>query len=130
MNEKQYYIYIMTNFEETTLYAGVTNNLEKRVYEHKNKLFFKSFSAKYNLKKLVYYEIYNDIEQAINREKQIKSWSRKRKDELINKLNKNRTDLSENWIDCHPHVELCSPQDRLEPQAILAMTGSDYEKNL
>ena len=71
MNDKQYYIYIMTNDEETTVYTGVTNDLERRVYEHKNKL-LKGFTARYNLKKLVHYEIYGDIEQAIAREKQIK----------------------------------------------------------
>ncbi|HSA07045.1 MAG TPA: GIY-YIG nuclease family protein [Candidatus Gastranaerophilales bacterium] len=113
MKDKQYYIYMMTNYKETTLYTGVTNSLERRVYEHKNKL-LKSFSSKYNLNKLVYYEIYNDIEQAIIREKQIKSWSRKRKNELVNNLNENWDDLSERWTDCHveakasPRNDICS----------------------
>ncbi len=100
MENKQYYIYFMTNFEETTLYVGVTNNLERRVYEHKNKL-LKGFTSRYNLKKLVHYEIYNDIEQAIAREKQIKSWARQRKVELIKGSNENWIDLSEQWTDCH-----------------------------
>jgi len=68
MNSKQYYAYFMTNFEETTLYIGVTNDLERRIYEHKNKL-IKGFTNKYNLKKLVYYEIFDDINTAIEREK-------------------------------------------------------------
>ncbi len=105
MNDKQYYIYFMTNFEETTLYVGVTNNLERRVYEHKNKL-LKGFSANYNLKKLVHYEIYDDVELAIAREKQIKSWSRKRKNELIRNSNENWNDLSKSWTDCHGLYEL------------------------
>ncbi len=100
MNQKQYYVYIMTNYEETTLYTGVTNDLVRRVFEHKNKL-VKGFSSKYNLKKLVYFEEGNDVEQAIMREKQIKSWSRQKKVELINSLNKNWDDLSEHWKDCH-----------------------------
>ncbi len=105
MENKQYYIYFMTNFEETTLYVGVTNNLERRVYEHKNKL-LKGFTSRYHLKKLVHYEIYNDIEQAIAREKQIKSWSRQRKNELIKSNNANWDDLSESWTDCHGLSEL------------------------
>lgn len=89
----------MTNYEETTLYVGVSNDLERRVYEHKNKL-TKGFTARYNLKKLVHYEFGGDINGAIEREKQIKSWSRKRKVELINSSNKNWDDLSEQWMGC------------------------------
>ena len=99
----------MTNYEETTLYTGVTNNLERRVYEHKNKL-IKGFTVRYNLKKLIYYEIYNDIEYAITREKQIKSWSRKRKNELIKSSNENWIDLSESWTDCRVASCGCSSQ--------------------
>ena len=97
MNDKQYYIYIMANYEETTIYTGVTNDLQRRVYEHKNKL-IEGFTFRYNLNKLVYYEIYNDAYNAIVREKQIKKWSRKRKNDFINESWK---DLSEDWIDCH-----------------------------
>lgn len=97
MNDKQYYIYIMANYEETTLYVGVTNNLERRVYEHKNKQ-LEGFTSRYNLNKLVHYEIYNEIEQAILREKQIKSWPRKRKTELICSTNPEWKDMSEEWI--------------------------------
>lgn len=92
MYSKQYYIYFMTNYEETTLYIGVTNNLERRIYEHKNKL-LKGFTQKYNLKKLVYYEIFENIENAILREKQLKKFLRKSKTRLITKFNKNWIDL-------------------------------------
>ena len=99
----------MTNYGETTVYTGVTNNLERRVYEHKNKL-LKGFISRYNLKKLVHYEIYDDIEQAIAREKQIKSWSRKRKNELVKNTNEHWVDLSESWTDCHVASCGCSSQ--------------------
>ena len=74
------------------LYTGITNNLQRRVYEHKNKL-ADSFTSKYNVNKLVYYEIGEDIEGAILREKQIKAGSRKKKDELIKKFNPDWKDL-------------------------------------
>lgn len=95
--EKQYYIYIMTNFENGTLYTGVTNNLLRRVYEHKNKL-TEGFTKKYGLDKLVYYEAFNSIEYAILREKQIKDGSRKKKLQLINNFNKEWKDLYETII--------------------------------
>ena len=83
----------MTNKYKTTLYTGVTNDLRRRVNEHKEKR-FDSFSKKYNLEFLVYYEEFNDINQAINREKQIKAGSRKKKDDLIAKMNPEWKDLS------------------------------------
>ncbi|MCK4797291.1 MAG: GIY-YIG nuclease family protein [Spirochaetes bacterium] len=89
---KDGYIYIMTNKYNKVLYTGVTNNLTKRIYEHKEKL-VKGFTKKYNIKKLVYFEEYNDIINAIEREKQIKSWSRNKKINLINKLNPEWKDL-------------------------------------
>ncbi|MCZ7602734.1 MAG: GIY-YIG nuclease family protein [Melioribacteraceae bacterium] len=92
---KQYYLYIMTN-KSRTLYTGVTNDLNRRVYEHKQKL-IKGFTSKYNITKLVYYEEYNDINDAIRREKQIKGWSRKKKIELIESINPEWKDLSEEW---------------------------------
>ncbi|MFH0702883.1 MAG: GIY-YIG nuclease family protein [bacterium] len=92
MNNKQYYVYFMTNYEETTLYIGVTNSLERRIYEHKNKL-MKGFTQRYNLTKLIYYEIFEDIEFAIQREKQLKKWLRQRKISLISKFNKDWLDL-------------------------------------
>ena len=84
----------MSNERNTTLYIGVTNDLKRRAYEHKNKL-IKGFTKRYNITKLVYYEITGSNESAILREKQIKGGSRERKVNLINKVNKNRDDLYE-----------------------------------
>ncbi|MDD3899142.1 MAG: GIY-YIG nuclease family protein [Syntrophomonadaceae bacterium] len=89
---KDYYVYILTNYTNTVLYTGVTNNLRRRVYEHKEKI-ADSFTKKYNINKLVYYEVFNDIKFAIEREKQIKGGSRKKKIELIDGLNKDWEDL-------------------------------------
>ena len=91
---KNYYIYIITNKKNGTLYTGVTNNLIRRIYEHKNKL-VEGFSKKYSIDKLVYYEQYSTIEDAILREKQIKGGSRKKKLDLINNFNKEWNDLYE-----------------------------------
>ncbi len=91
---KQYYIYIMTNERNTTLYTGVTNDLKKRAYEHRAKL-VDGFTKKYNLTRLVYYEVSDDIESAIFREKQIKAGSRQKKLQLINRLNSEWRDLYE-----------------------------------
>ena len=88
-----YYVYIMTNKMNTVLYTGVTNDLMRRVYEHKNKLDIKSFTARYNVNKLVYYETINSIQSAIEREKQIKAGSRKKKEDLINQFNPDWKDL-------------------------------------
>jgi putative endonuclease len=92
--DRRYYIYVMTNKRNTVLYTGVTNDLKRRVYLHKEKL-VEGFTKKYNITKLVYYEIYNDIENAILREKQIKGGSRQKKVELINSMNENWRDLYE-----------------------------------
>jgi len=73
---RNYYVYILTNRKLGTLYIGVTNNIERRVYEHRNNL-VDGFTKKYNLKKLVYYEITTDINSAITREKKLKKWNRK-----------------------------------------------------
>jgi len=83
----------MTNKNNTTLYTGVTSDLKSRVSQHKNNLFPKSFTASYNLHKLVYYEGFHRIEEAITREKQIKAGSRKKKEILINSINPNWNDL-------------------------------------
>jgi putative endonuclease len=91
---RRFYIYIMTNKGNNVLYTGVTNDLKRRVYEHKEKL-VEGFTKKYNITKLVYYEIYNDIENAILREKQIKGGSRQKKVKLINSMNKDWQDLYE-----------------------------------
>ncbi len=87
-------VYIMTNKNHTVLYTGVTSNLPKRLYEHRQKL-VKGFTAKYNCDILVYYEVLEDMETAITREKQIKAGSRKKKLELINNFNGSWRDLSE-----------------------------------
>ncbi|RAX56797.1 hypothetical protein CCZ01_08420 [Helicobacter monodelphidis] len=94
---KQAYIYIITNKRNGTLYVGVTSDLIRRIYEHKHKL-TQGFSAKYGLDMLVYYEIFDDIESAIIREKQIKAGSRKKKLELINDFNSNWEDLYESLL--------------------------------
>lgn len=91
---KQYYVYIITNKIHTVLYTGVTNNLTRRVHEHKEKS-LKGFTQKYNLNKLVYYEVFEDIEYALLREKQIKGGSRQDKVDLINSANGEWKDLSE-----------------------------------
>ncbi|MCL2370375.1 MAG: GIY-YIG nuclease family protein [Firmicutes bacterium] len=87
-----YTVYIITNECNTVLYTGVTNNLVRRVYEHKNEL-VEGFASKYKLKKLVYTETTKDVKDAIAREKQIKRWSRQKKEFLINTLNPNWVDL-------------------------------------
>ena len=89
---KQYYVYILTN-NSKTLYTGVTNNLRRRMYEHKQKL-VEGFTKKYNLTKLVYYEISEDVRSAIAREKQIKGWLRSKKIRLIESINPEWKDLS------------------------------------
>ena len=91
---KTYYVYIITNQENGTIYAGVTNNLARRFYEHKNKL-LPGFTNKYGLNKLVYFEETSSVESAINREKRLKSWRRYWKLVLINKLNPNWEDISD-----------------------------------
>ncbi len=93
---KTYFVYILANFNESTFYVGVTSDLEKRIYEHKNNL-VKSFSSKYKLHKLVYFESTNSVEEAIKREKKLKNWHRQWKIDLIQKNNPKIIDLSENW---------------------------------
>ena len=90
--DKQCYVYIITNRRNTVLYIGVTNNLIRRIYEHKEKL-VDGFSKKYNVTKLVYYEIFEDIENAISREKQLKAGSRQKKIDLISRMNRGWRDL-------------------------------------
>jgi len=84
---KRSYVYIMTNKYKTTLYIGVTADLERRVQEHYTHFHKHSFTSKYNLEKCVYYETYINIEQAIERETQLKKWSRAKKEQLINRIN-------------------------------------------
>jgi putative endonuclease len=92
-------IYIMTNKNNTTLYTGVTSDIKIRVYQHKNNLFPNSFTATYKLHKLVYYETFHHIEEAIAREKQIKGGSRKKKVSLIDAFNPEWKDLYEEILD-------------------------------
>jgi len=92
---KYYYVYIMTN-KSRTLYTGVTNDLERRVGEHKSKT-IPGFTSKYNITKLVYYEDSIDITVAIAREKQIKGWLRVKKIALIEAMNPEWRDLSDDW---------------------------------
>ncbi len=94
----QYYLYLITNKKYGVLYIGVTNNLERRMFEHKNKL-VKGFSSKYNLDKLIYYEIFQYVNDAIKREKNIKKWKRDWKIKLIEESNKDWNDLSNDWFD-------------------------------
>ena len=89
---KQYYIYIITNKTNRVLYTGITSDLKKRIYQHKNKV-IEGFTSKYNVNKLVYYEIFEDPENAILREKQIKAGSRKNKIKLIENMNKDWKDI-------------------------------------
>ena len=93
VRQYQYFVYIMTN-KSGTLYTGVTNNLERRVYEHKHHL-FKGFTNKYKIDKLIYFEETTDINAAISREKQIKGWLRKKKIALIESMNPEWNDLWE-----------------------------------
>ena len=94
-----YYVYILTNKWNTVLYTGVTNDLIRRVYEHRIQADPKSFTAKYKVTKLVYYEYTGDVRVALEREKQIKSWNRKTKEKLINPMNPNWEDLYSSIID-------------------------------
>ena len=89
----EYYVYILTNAHKTVLYTGVMRDFVRRVYEHKNHLDRNSFTARYNVELLVYYESTSDVEAAIEREKQIKGWNRKRKEKLIASKNPNWVDL-------------------------------------
>ena len=93
---KQYYVYIMAS-RSRTLYTGVTNNLERRVWEHRRKLTH-GFTERYRVERLVYCETCRDIRAAIQREKQIKDWLRQKKIDLIECLNPTWIDLSENWF--------------------------------
>lgn len=91
---RQFFTYIMTNKNNTVLYTGITNDLKRRMFEHKEKL-NNGFTKRYNINKLVYFEVYSSPYDAIAREKQIKAGPRKRKIELINSLNKDWNDLTE-----------------------------------
>ena len=94
---KNYYTYILTNWNNTVMYIGITNNLERRILEHKHGL-IKGYTKKYNVHKLVYYEYTTDVRVAIEREKQLKGWKRSKKNELVEKSNPYWEDISEGWF--------------------------------
>ena len=94
---ENYYTYILTNWNNQVMYIGVTNNLERRILEHKNGI-VKGFTSKYNINKLVYYEYTSDINAAIAREKQLKGWKRSKKNELVESTNPEWKDISEDWF--------------------------------
>lgn len=89
---KTYYVYMLTNLSRTTLYIGVTNDLPRRLYEHKNEI-VKGFTSKYKLKSLIYYEAFTNIQDAITREKQLKNWHRDWKVNLVKSVNPGLIDL-------------------------------------
>ena len=93
------YTYITTNKNKTVLYIGATNDIIRRINEHKNKTFKNAFTARYNCDILVYFEEFDTVAEAFEREKQLKSGNRKRKESLINSINPNWDDLSLNWAD-------------------------------
>ena len=91
-----YFVYMLTNWDDSVLYIGVTGNLQKRLYEHRNGL-AEGFTKKYNVYKLVYFEHTTDVYSALSREKQLKKWTRKKKNALVAGMNPTWCDLSETW---------------------------------
>ena len=98
MGYKGYFVYMMTNRWHTVLYTGITNSLQSRTWQHKTHA-VPGFTKKYNCDRLVYFELYNEVDQAIAREKQIKGWSRAKKDALIATKNPTWEDLARDWYD-------------------------------
>lgn len=94
----QFFVYILASQRNGTLYIGLTNNLQRRIFEHKNEL-IEGFTKKYKIKNLVYYEIHTEIEEAIKREKALKKWNRAWKINLIEKSNPNWNDLSVTFLE-------------------------------
>ena len=106
---KTYYVYIMAS-KSRTLYTGVTNNLERRVLQHRRKL-FSGFTARYNINRLVHYEVFGEILAAIAREKQIKSWGRGKKVVLVESTNRDWKDLSASWYGAERKTNKGSERD-------------------
>jgi putative endonuclease len=104
MKNYNFYIYILTNWNNTAMYIGMTNSLDRRLYEHKNKL-VDGFTRKYNVNKLVYYEHITDVKTAIAREKEIKKWRREKKNNLVISLNPSWQELK---LDREEDFSLCS----------------------
>ena len=100
---KNYFIYILTNWNNKVIYTDVTNNLFRRIFEHKNKL-LNGFTKRYNITKLVYYEMTTDINNAIAREKEIKKWRREKKNKLVESTNPEWNDLTKALIDEDPSL--------------------------
>jgi len=112
---KRFHVYIMTNGPRShVLYTGITGNLPRRVFEHKNKL-VPGFTTRYNLTRLVYYECFVYPEAAIDREKEIKGWRRSKKIHLIEAMNPHWHDLAESWTDVYRPEERSAPSDRSVP---------------
>ena len=103
MKEKGGFVYIVANWDGHVIYTGVTNDLQRRMFEHKEKK-VQGFTKKYNVTSLVYYEQFGDIEMAITREKEIKGWRREKKDRLIEAGNPEWKDLSEGWFEDSSHT--------------------------
>jgi putative endonuclease len=95
-NEHQYYVYLLTNWNNKVMYAGVTSDLKRRLFQHRNKS-VKGFTEKYNIHKLVYYEATSDVVSAIAREREIKKWRREKKNRLVETINPDWKDLSAVW---------------------------------
>ena len=93
-----YYVYLLTNWNDKVMYVGVTNDLKRRIHEHKTKA-VKGFTAKYNVHKLVYFEATTDVRVAIAREKEIKKWRRQKKNALVQSMNPEWKDLSKDWFE-------------------------------
>jgi len=93
MHNKKYYVYMATNKNNTVLYIGVTNDISRRIFEHKSKIDKNSFTCRYNIEKLVYCEEFDSVEAAICAEKKLKGWTRKKKDNLIGSNNPEYKDL-------------------------------------
>ena len=122
MRDYNFYVYILTNWNNKVMYNGMTNNLERRLYEHKNKL-VDGFSKKYNLNKLVYYEHTTDVHAALVREKELKKWRREKKNNLVISMNPSWQDLSLEW-------EKTSPSGRSDrPNNIVISTSASEEKS-
>jgi putative endonuclease len=100
---KSYFVYIIANPTNSTIYIGVTNDLQRRIWEHQNKV-VKGFPSSYNVTRLMYYETYSDARSAIEREKQLKRWRRDKKESLIKVFNPERRDLSEELFAQRPRA--------------------------
>jgi len=108
---KDYYVYFLTSKMNDVLYVGITNNMERRLYEHREGV-ADSFTKKYRAHKLVYFEMFSDPGNAIAREKQIKNWRREKKNNLVNQMNPDWFDLSEEWYRPDPSAALGMTEER------------------